>query len=255
MAFSDPFELNYSKVRAYLSCPHLYKYIYLERKYQPHTPYSALGISVHRALARYHSPAAGPAEPGLDELMLYYDEGWHHHGFETPQQTLEFYRQGRRILEDYWRACAAGVRAETVFTEKNFDFPFERWRVRGTMDRVDRALSGAGYEIIDYKMGFEARTREDLEKDLQLSIYAIGLKKNFNMNVTAVSWMMLVQGIKISVPYDPDREEPVLSLLRETGEKILALDLSRKGNCPACSIRTLCPEFEPKVEDSSGSCS
>jgi RecB family exonuclease len=248
MAFSDPFELNYSKVRAYLSCPHLYKYIYLERKYPPHTPFSALGISVHRALARYHSAGAGPAVPGLGELMLYYDEGWHHQGFETPQQTLEFYGQGRRILEAYWRAGAAGVRAETVFTEKNFDFPFERWRVRGTIDKVDRALSGAGYEIIDYKMGFETRTREDLEKDLQLSIYAIGLKKNFNMDVTAISWMMLVQGEKISVPYDPSREEPVLALLRETGEKIIALDLSRKGNCSTCSIRTSCPDCEHKAK-------
>ncbi len=242
MAFSDPFELNYSKVRAYLSCPQLYKYIYLERKYPPHTPFSALGISVHRALARYHS--AGPAERGLEELILYYDEGWHHQGFETPRQTLEFYRQGRRILENYWRAGAAGVRPETVFTEKSFDFPFERWRVRGTMDRVDRALPGAGYEIIDYKMGFEARTREDLEKDLQLAMYAIGLKKNFNMEVTAVSWMLLVQGVKISVPYDPSREEQVLALLRETGEKIIALDLSRKGDCLSCPIRALCPESE-----------
>ena len=248
MAFSDPFELNYSKVRAYLSCPHLYKYIYLERRYPPHTPFSALGISVHRALARYHAAGETPKERGLSDLMLYYDESWHHQGFETPQQTLEFYGLGRRILEDYCRAGQGGARAKTVFTEKDFDFPFEKWRVRGTMDRVDRALPGEGYEIIDYKMGFENRTREDLEKDLQLAIYAIGLKKNFNMDVSAVSWMMLVQGEKISVPYDPAREGPVLDLLRETGERMIALDLSHKGRCPSCSIRTFCQEYEDKAK-------
>lgn len=236
---SDPFELNFSKVKAYLNCPYLYKYIYLDRNYSPHTPFSALGISVHRALDRYHSKGGD-----FGDLMLYYDEGWHHHGFETPQQALEFYAKGRKILENYRRAETNAVLAEIVFTEKEFEFEFERWRVRGTMDRVDR-VSG-GYELIDYKMGFEPKTTEDLKSDLQLSMYAIGLKRSFNMEVRAVSWLLLVKGEKLSVPYDPSCEERILALLRDTGEKILALDLSRKGNCSVCAIRKLCAVSEAK---------
>ncbi len=236
---SDPFELNFSKVKAYLNCPYLYKYLYLDRNYAPHTPFSALGISVHRALDRYHSKGGD-----LCDLMLYYDEGWHHHGFETPQQTLEFYNKGRKILENYLRAEQDAAKAEVVFTEKEFEFEFERWRVRGTMDRVDR-VSG-GYELIDYKMGFEPKTAEDLKNDLQLSMYAIGLKKAFNMDVKYISWQLLVKGEKISVPYDPSGEDGVLALLRETGEKILALDLSRKGACSLCAIRKLCAVTEEK---------
>ncbi|HOW90493.1 MAG TPA: PD-(D/E)XK nuclease family protein, partial [Elusimicrobiales bacterium] len=232
MAFSDPFELNYSKVRAYLTCPFLYKYVYLDRKYPPHTPFSSLGISVHRALARYHSGAR--EKRGIGDLLSAYDDSWHHQGFATPQQTLEFYRDGRRILENYWRAAGAGD--GTMFTEKDFDFPFERWRVRGTIDRVDRLPDGKGCAIIDYKMGFEKRTREALAGDLQLSIYAIGLGRNFGLEVRELSWMMLIQGERISVPYDPSGEEKVLAILRETGEKLLALDLSRKGDCASCPI-------------------
>ncbi|OGS07079.1 MAG: hypothetical protein A2270_05280 [Elusimicrobia bacterium RIFOXYA12_FULL_51_18] len=237
---SDPFELNYSKVKAYLDCPSLYKYIYIEHNYTPHTPFSALGISVHRALDRYHS-----AGGGLEDLMRYYDEGWHHHGFDTPQQTLEFYGFGRRILENYRKAEQSSERTEIVFTEKEFEFEFERWRVRGTIDRVDRA-PGGGYEIIDYKMGFEPKTLENLEKDLQLAMYAIGLKKAFNMEVKTVSWLLLVKGEKVSAPHNPSREESVLALLRDTGEKILALDLSRRGNCPSCPIRKLCSRSDAK---------
>ena len=259
---SDPFELNFSKVKAYLNCPHLYKYLYLDRNYAPHTPFSALGISVHRALNRYHSDSrelsrsfggsakcdmsgisgkdggSEPKEGGLSDLMLYYDESWHHHGFETPQQTLEFYAMGRKILENYRKAEIDAALADIVFTEKEFEFEFERWRVRGTIDRVDRV--NGGYELIDYKMGFEPKTPEDLKSDLQLSIYAIGLKKAFNMEVKTISWLLLIKGEKISAPYDPSGEERVLALLRETGEKILALDLSRKGSCAFCAIRKLC---------------
>jgi DNA helicase-2/ATP-dependent DNA helicase PcrA len=192
------------------------------------------------------APGAGPGpeERDLNDLMLYYDEGWHHHGFETPQQTLEFYARGRKILENYLRAERDAARAEIVFNEKEFEFEFERWRVRGTIDRVDRV--NGGYEIIDYKMGFEPKTAEDLKSDLQLSMYAIGLKKTFDMEVRAVSWLLLVKGEKLSIPYEPAREESVLALLRETGEKILALDLSRKGKCSACAIRKLCGVSEAK---------
>ncbi|MEI7482022.1 MAG: PD-(D/E)XK nuclease family protein [Elusimicrobiota bacterium] len=236
---SDPFELNFSKVKAYLNCPYLYKYLYLDRNYAPHTPFSSLGISVHRALDRYHSKGGD-----LSDLMLYYDEGWHHHGFETPQQTLEFYGKGRKVLENYLKAEQDAAKAEVVFTEKEFEFEFERWRVRGTMDRVDRVSGGC--ELIDYKMGFEPKTAEDLKSDLQLSMYAIGLKRAFNMDVKIISWYLLVKGEKISVPYDPSGEEGVLALLRETGEKILALDLSRKGTCSFCAIRKLCAVAEEK---------
>lgn len=233
MSFSDPFELNFSKVKAYLACPRLYQYLYLERKYAPHTPFSALGISVHRALDRYHSEGG---EPG--DLLLFYDEGWHNHGYETPQQTLEFYARGRKILENYRLTETEAARADIVFTEKQFEFEFERWRVRGTIDRVDR-VSG-GYELIDYKMGFEPKTAEELKSDLQLAMYAIGLKKAFGMEAKTISWFLLTKGEKISAPYDPSRETGVLDLLRETGEKILALDLSRKGECRGCPINKLC---------------
>jgi len=118
--------------------------------------------------------------------------------------------------------------------------------VRGTIDRVDRLSPDGGYEIIDYKMGFETKTREDLEKDLQLSMYALALKKAFNMEARTISWLLLLKGEKVSTPYDPSREAAVLSVLRDTGEKILALDLSRKGKCPSCPIRKLCVVSEAK---------
>lgn len=229
----DPLELNYTKLKAWLDCPQLYKYCYIDKKYPPHTPFSALGISVHRALDRYHSQGGG-----LDGLVRYYDEGWHNGGFATPQQTIEFYNLGRKILENYWRADTAADRPETVFTERDFEFEFERWRVRGTIDRVDRVPGG--YEVLDYKMGFEERTPEDLKKDLQLAIYALALKKAFGMEPRSLAWFLLVKGEKLSVPYDPASEEAVMRLLRDTGEKILALDLSRKGNCASCAIKRLC---------------
>lgn len=238
----DPFELNYTKVKSYLDCPYLYKYRYIDRRFPPHTPFSSLGISVHRALDRYHSSGGD-----LEALFFYYDEGWHNQGFETPQQCMEFYNRGRKILENYRSAELAARDSEIVFTEKDFEFELEKWRVKGSIDRVDK-IDG-GYEIIDYKMGFEGKTEAELRNDLQLAIYALGLKKDFNMEPLRLSWFLMVKGEKISIPYDPGTAEAVLAVLKDTGEKILELDLSRKGNCAVCAIRNLCSESCLKADN------
>ena len=236
----DPFELNYSKIRAYLDCPFLYRYIYAERRFTPPTSFSSLGLSVHRALARYHAAPGGD----LSDLLAHYEDAWLHQGYATPQESMEFYNRGARVLEDWW-LYFQGNPAQVMYSEKSFEFPFEKWRVKGTIDRVDR-MPGGLVELIDYKMGFEGKTGEDVAGSLQLSLYAIGLSRALKLKVGAIAYFVLTGPAKISVPYDPSAEEATLNLVRETGEKMLALDLSRKGKCARCPIRKLCPESEAR---------
>jgi putative RecB family exonuclease len=231
----DPYELNYSKIRAYLDCPFLYRYIYVERRFTPPTSFSSLGLSVHRALASFHA-----RKGDLGDLLAYYEDAWLHQGYSTPQQSMEFYNKGAKVLEDWWLHYQQNP-AQVIYSEKSFEFPFEKWRVKGTIDRVDR-MPGGFVEVIDYKMGFEGKTGEDVSGRLQLSIYAIGLSRALKLKVGAMAYFVLTGPSKISVPYDPSGEEAILNLIRETGDKMLALDLSRKGKCERCPIRKLCPE-------------
>ena len=243
MAF-DPLELNYSKVKAYLDCPYLYKYIYAERRFAPLNPYASLGLSVHGALARYHASGGD-----LSDLLAYYDDSWNNRGYATAQQSMEFYNTGAKVLENYWLAAQA-EKSRTVFSEKVFQFAFEKWRVRGTIDRVDR-LDGDSFELIDYKMGFEKKTPADAAQSLQLAIYALGLKRALNITVKKVSFFVLNGPYKVSADYDGLGDEKTLALLREVGEKILAMELSRTGNCSRCPIKNLCPQavLPPPAEE------
>lgn len=231
----DPLELNYSKIRAYLNCPLLYRFIYVERKFAPQTPFSSLGLSVHRALASFH---AKPGDQG--DLMAYYDNAWLHQGYASAQQSMEFYNKGAEVLERWWQHFQENP-AKVLYSEKNFMFPFEKWRVKGSIDRVDR-LPGGLVELIDYKMGFEGKTSDEVSGSLQLSIYAIGLSRALGLKVGAISYFILTTLEKVSIPYDPSTEEATLALIRETAEKMLAQDMSRKGECQRCPIRMLCPE-------------
>ncbi len=237
----DPLELNYSKIRAYLDCPFLYRFIYVERKFAPQSPHSSLGLSVHRALAAFH------ANPGdLGDLMAYYDDAWLHQGYGTPQQSMEFYNKGAEVLEKWWQHFQEHP-AQVLYSEKNFVFSFEKWRIKGTIDRVDR-LPGGQVELLDYKMGFEDRNEWDVAGSLQLSIYALGLSRALKLQVGSVGYFILTSLQKVSVAYDPSREEATLALVRDTGEKMLALDMSRKGECRRCPVRRLCPESLAKED-------
>ncbi len=235
----EVFELNYSKLRAYLDCPFLYRYLYAQGRYAPHNPWSSLGQTVHRALARWHANGGD-----LSDLLLYYDEFWQAKGYATPGETLEFYERGRDIMERWW-TFAQERPQKALYFEKIFVFGFNGWRIRGTVDRIDR-LSDGTHEVIDYKLGFDERPPGPLEEDLQLSLYAIGVREGLGLKVSAVSKFYLSRLEKVTVPCDGSRDAAVLALVRETGEKILAGTCDRKGRCASCPIRDLCPESEVK---------
>ncbi|MBI5744613.1 MAG: PD-(D/E)XK nuclease family protein [Elusimicrobia bacterium] len=237
----DPQELNYSKVRAYLDCPFLYRYIYVERRFPPQSAHSSLGLSVHKALAAFH------ARPGdLGDLLAYYEDNWLHQGYSRAQQSMEFYNRGAKVLEDWWLHWQANP-AQVVYSEKHFEFPFEKWRVKGTIDRVDK-LPGGVVELLDYKMGFEDNGEWDVAGSLQLSIYALGLSRALKLKVGAIGYFILSGLKKYSVPYDPASEERTLALLRDTGEKMLAQEMGRKGACARCVIKDFCPESEARTK-------
>jgi RecB family exonuclease len=63
---------------------------------------------------------------------------------------------------------------EILDSEQRFKIDLEGARVRGRLDRLDRLPNGE-VAIIDYKTG-KAKTQEDADDSLQLSIYALAAK-------------------------------------------------------------------------------
>jgi RecB family exonuclease len=231
----DPLELNYSKLKAYLDCPFLYRFIYVDRRYARQTSFSSIGLSVHKALAAYH---AGGRD--LADLMACYQDNWLHQGYASAQESMEFYRRGAEVLEGWWR-YAQDHPAETIYWEKRFDFRLGKWLIKGTVDRIDRLPDGT-VEVLDYKMGFEGRTAGDAASSLQLSIYALGAERGLGLKVSSTGYMVLTDPRKLAVPYDAASGEKTLAFIKETGERMLALDMYRKGECARCVIRNSCPE-------------
>ncbi|MCG2725947.1 MAG: PD-(D/E)XK nuclease family protein [Elusimicrobia bacterium] len=230
---SNPLELNYSKIMAYKNCPFLYSYIYLDNRYAPYSAKSSLGVSIHRSLAKYARRGGD-----LSDLFLYYDESWNNSGFQSPQESMEFYNKGSRILEDFW-LNNQDRKSRIIFVERNFEFKFEKWTIKGTIDRLDKNADGK-YELIDYKIGFEERNDFNPLENLQLGIYAIALKESFNIDVDYLTCWFLLRSDRVSAAYDKAASAFVFDEIRNIGEKIINADYSSKGDCQRCSIKKLC---------------
>ena len=235
----DALELNYSKINAYLSCPLLYKFIYVNRKYTPPTGPSSFGLSLHRAIARYHSGGRT-----LNDLIVYYQDSWLHQGYETPQQAMEYYRNGEKILEK-WYMFHSEETNRILYWEKNFRFDFEKWVIKGTIDRIDIMPSG-GADVIDYKTGYEGHTAEQAAGSLQLGIYALAAEEAFGLKPERVTYFILSEPQKISVPFTDEMRSRTLETIRDVGTKIFEYDFTGRGNCIHCPIRKICRESTAK---------
>ncbi|MCX5783975.1 MAG: PD-(D/E)XK nuclease family protein, partial [Elusimicrobia bacterium] len=147
----DPRELNYSKIKTYSNCPFLFKHIYVEQKRPPISPQASLGLSVHKALEEFHSRGGN-----FDDLLQSYDGNWLNAGYTSVQEQVEYYSKGRQMLDNYWSA-EESRKSKVVFVEKDFEFTHGQWRIKGTIDRIDRHPDNV-WEIIDYKTGADFKT-------------------------------------------------------------------------------------------------
>lgn len=236
MPLNDPLELNYSKVRTYRQCPVLYEHVYIFRRRQPLTPDSSLGISLHRALDAFYGE---PGERAIDQLLECYDANWLGAGYAGPIEQLEYHHKGRELLRRFWQT-ERDSKASVDSAERDFEFPYKQWKIRGTVDRVDLRPDGT-WEVIDYKTGPEEITAATVRDSVQLGIYAIGAQRAWNINPTEVSVWCLSAGQKISVPRDEAKDEEILKLFEDTGTDILrGVYKPNHGHCAFCTLRPAC---------------
>lgn len=231
------FEINFSRLRAYLECPWEYKLRFIDHQPQPFTPASSLGMTIHKALESFHR-VDGAELPGLLEL---YDKHFHHAGYPDPQVKAQWYKKGEEILKRYWKD-EQERRTRVAYCEREFLFELGPHRVRGMIDRVDEHPDGR-FEIIDYKTGPHGEA-EDARffQDLQLRIYGLGARDGLAIQPAWLTLYYVATGHRRTVDYAESGEEELEALLWRAADlmaasKTLPADTSF---CPSCVFRRSC---------------
>ncbi|MEJ7797246.1 MAG: ATP-dependent DNA helicase [Solirubrobacteraceae bacterium] len=228
--------LSASDIETYRACPLRYKFARVLRVPQEPTLNQRFGILVHQVLERYHR--------GPSDILALLDGVWPRHGFGDSDEERQLRSKARAALSRYEQRIAEEP-VTPVWFEKAFAFSMGKHTLRGRVDRVDRLADG-GYELIDYKTG-RPRSAAALKEDVQLSLYAVGAREAWQLDVTQQSYLYVLDDQKVRVPSGEIDGDWIADTVEQVGSGILAQDFEPTPShaaCSMCDFRIACPASE-----------
>jgi DNA helicase-2/ATP-dependent DNA helicase PcrA len=244
--------LSASAVETYETCPLQFKF---EREWKLSRQIHAAaqyGAAVHRVLRTYYDSIRLNRIKSDEELLQLFQDDLTASGIQDEYQRELYLKQGLEQLQDFLAGTRSSSAAETshrevLHTEEWFDIRIAGTKVAGRIDRIDRAPDGT-VAVVDYKTG-KARSQEDADDSLQLSIYAMAAHEKWGYNVG----QLVFHNLEGNVPVVSKRSE---FQLKEARERVLAVargiadgnfDAKIDYHCNFCAFRGLCPEREKRV--------
>ena len=182
---------SHSKLSSFEQCPLKYKFRYIDHL-EPEieqTIEGFLGNMVHETLEWiYNLVKDNNPAPDLDSVIDYYINNWnknYNKDIKVVREDLDseyYFNQGIKFIIDYFLAHSP-FKDNTIATEKKIVIALDdsgKYQIQGYIDRIVHNKDTNIFEIHDYKTGNSMKTQEELDKDRQLALYSIGIKKMFD---------------------------------------------------------------------------
>ena len=253
---------SYSSIECFRNCPLKYKYQNIDKIKAPKNIDALFGSSIHNSLKFMFQ--RGPLYPTLDQIIDFFRTVWEQKKLPMDAEALDssaetvYYKEGISLLEKFYKNNPPW-NYNVVDMESRFEFEIddpktgEKHTLSGIMDRIDKNADG-GFEIIDYKTKRKMPGQKEIDSDLQMSIYQLGLVKKWphiDANKIKLSFYFLKHGEKISTVRTKEQVEEtrnfILETIRDINEKI------KDGNnfpptpsplCDWCEYRQMCPMWK-----------
>lgn len=160
--------LSYSKMSMFQRCPAQYQAVYIDKIPMKPRSFFDFGTSIHGTFEEFYK---SEKEMPLDYLLKLYQENWVNAGYTSKEEEERYYQDGLKIVKDYYQHFIKGKYRPAKYLEEYFELPIGKQAIMiGFMDRVDE-LSDGSHILIDYKTEPRMPTQEDLDRDLQFTIY------------------------------------------------------------------------------------
>ena len=245
--------LSASAVDTYERCPLQFK---LERDWRmPRDIPAAMqyGAAMHRVLRTFYDSVRTGRPKSDDELIEQLRQDLSSAGIQDRYQHELYEKQGVEQLRDFLAASRASTAPDVLHTEEAFEIRFAETAVVGRIDRIDRAPDGS-VVILDYKTG-KARTQEDADESLQLSIYALAAQEKWGYRVGSLAFQNLEGNVAVATRRSVLQLEEARERIRSAAQNIAAGDFRAKVDfhCAFCPYRSVCPAKEkqmPRMTDS-----
>ena len=249
---------SYSAIDTYLQCPQKYKLQEIGRIKVPKNREAIFGTLIHNTLKFMFR--RDPLFPTLDEIINYFRENWPaKETLKTPWSAEEekvYFEEGVRVLKKFYEKNAPW-NFTVVDLESHFEVPLEDKNgavhiLAGKIDRIDK-LPDDTYEIVDYKTSKRMPSQTALDKDLQLSLYSLGLQKRWphlRPEDIKLSLYFLKHGEKLSTKVTPETtletKNALLKTVTEIQEKLNSgkeFEPMPGALCDWCGYKPICPAW------------
>ncbi len=246
-----------SSLGCFENCPKQYSFRYIEKLEVASEGIEAfVGKRVHEILERLYRFVADGMLPSLERVLYRYQQNFEaEYDAEKVRiaredtEAASYRAEGARGIENYYRRHYPFDADKTLGLEHPLQFTLDadgRYAVRGIIDRVVRAKDGA-LEIHDYKTARRVPRQQDLDKDRQLGLYEIGLRKLWNEAgpVRLVWHYVLSDQQRISERSEEQREALCAKTARAIDQIRAETAFAPKpsGLCGWCEYRAHCPAF------------
>jgi putative RecB family exonuclease len=179
-----------TRLKAYVTCPRQYAYAYVDRIPSVPTAPLVFGRTLHEALLFVHErQMAERTLPPVTETLRHFDGLWR----RALDEEQPFFRTGapspeqhQTIAHEILRAYLSAPEnaALPLAAELAFEVKHEEHRLCGVMDRLDEGETGL--VVVDYNSGARKPSLSDVERDMQLTLYAFAASKLLGQPVERV---------------------------------------------------------------------
>src|SRR3989344_5451024 len=177
---------SYSSLNTYKTCPLKYKYQEIDKIKTPKSKEAIFGASMHEAL-RYMFKK-NPLFPTLSEIINFFSEIWNERSSKieiSEEEKTDYKTEGENLIKNFYKKNQPW-NFNAVELESRFEFEIKDEKtgaahtIAGIIDRLDKKIENEdGYEIIDYKTANKMPSQDTADRDLQMSIYHLGILKRW----------------------------------------------------------------------------
>ena len=206
--------LSYSQIETFQTCPMHYKLRYIYKVPTPPSASQSFGTAMHATLNEFYKAIIEGVKPSEKLLFELLKNSWIKEGFSSKKHELEFFNKGKMYLSGFLKQ-GFNPRVSVVALEQPFTVPLGKdLKIGGRLDRVDDLGTGE-IEIIDYKTGATIPSQREVDKNLQLSFYALAATRipdfsfgeRSDKRVPSEPFGVLPQNVKLSLYYLDEQEK------------------------------------------------
>jgi len=233
MSNKEKFLLSFSAIETFNTCQRKYYYNYLLKLPKKHWPWLTFGNFNHLVLEKFHKYIIffKKRNKSYDKKALMKRAFYSSirkssrlaNGGKQAFMTKDQLEASKVLLQKYYKKIEINE-PNVLFTEKYFELELgDNITLRGYIDRVDQ-LGKNKFKITDYKTSKEAY---DINKNDQLAIYAIGLRKTLDAEDVEIYKQLdfikvgkIMPAAEEGQKHDEATDKSLLERLLKTGQNI-----------------------------------